>query len=230
MNIKDEYNLKLLSTGYYEKYTKEMNIQFGLISRIDAIYLMRTIDLIAKDFPNEAMNITEIGLFNGDTGKGIREYCMMKKYSLVLTGIDNEKDKTVSHLSHYFNLIIGNSTEVYNQLEDNSQHLIFIDGLHSFVGVVNDVCCYGQKVKKGGYLILHDAAPHAQGKDFQRVGNEEDKDNYISVLKALEVLGMYGVFAPQIYPTSPHGKWEKTFHEWDSEDACGGMIVFKKLY
>jgi len=194
-------------------------IKYGLISNTDARTIEKTIDLIEA---HGEIWVTEVGIYSGETGNGIREYIKSKGAECFLTGIDNKKDNEEIRFE-YDRLIIGNSNEVYNQIPDNSQHLILIDGNHSFPYVVSDYYCYGDKVKKGGYLCFHDAAPQAQGRDWQRMGDEKDPDMSISLLKALDKSGL-----PIHFENNKSG-WQKIFHEWDATDRCGGMIVFKKL-
>jgi len=101
-------------------------IKYGLISETDARCLEKTIDLICDEFDKDGVIfITEIGIYNGDTMKGIKEYMNSKWKRGYYTGIDNEKDKEII-CGGYDKQIIGNSSEVYNQLEDESQHMIFL--------------------------------------------------------------------------------------------------------
>lgn len=196
------------------------NIQYGLISRVDSDTIEKTLDLIIESFPNETINYCEIGLYNGRTTSGINEYLKSKNIQYNLIGIDNFKDK--EELVFYpsnSTLIQGNSIEVYNQLEDSSQHFIMVDGNHSFPYVIADFFCYKNKVKKDGFICFHDAAPHAQDVSYQRMGSIDDKDMYISVLRALEVIDLF------------HYGFELEFHEWASKeiDEGGGVIIFKKI-
>lgn len=202
-------------------------IKYGLISKVDANVIEKTLDLIMDGMDmRDSVYTTQVGVFDGETDRGIRRYIRRTGIGHYHTAIDNEKDKPIIKPFPECNLIIGNSNEVYNQLEDNSQHLVLIDGNHSFPYVVSDFYCYKEKVIKGGYLCFHDAAPHAQGKDWQRMGDENDPDMSISVIKALYAVGL-------MWEKNYHSRnkgWEFVFHEWDENDRCGGMIVFKKLY
>lgn len=131
---------------------------------------------------------------------------------------------------------MGNSSEVYNQLEDNSQHLILCDGDHSLIGVISDFFAYADKVKAGGYFAFHDTGRHIKSfKDFQH-GDRENPDAYISVRKALEKIGMFkdagydlinGGVSPRYMGN--HG-FRLIFDEADPNDEAGGITVFKKLY
>jgi len=215
-------------------------IQYGLISRIDSDTLEKTFDLIANEFPDETINYTEVGIYNGRSVNGVKEYLESKGLKYQLNGIENFKDKEqLVFLPEETNLIQGSSIEVYNQLEDNSQHLILIDGNHSFPYVIADFFCYSQKVKVGGYIAFHDAAPQAQFKSWQRMGSESDPDMYISVRKALEKIGLLedgyvwdeinkGMYGYGKLPIS-NSRWELVFDEYDKTHEGGGLIVLKKI-
>lgn len=199
-------------------------IQYGLINQVDASCLQRAIDYIQIDFPNEIINYTEVGIYHGRTTSGIKTYLdsVGAKYNLI--GIDNFKDKEeLVFFPEEATLIVGSSIEVYNQLPDGSQHLILIDGNHSFPYVIADWFCYSQKVKVGGYMAFHDAAPHAQNKSFQRMGSDKDMDMYISVRKSLGRIGLIG-------DDASIKNWELIFDEADMADEGGGTIVFKRLF
>lgn len=213
-------------------------IKYGLISETDARTLEKTIDLIFNN--DDEISITEIGLYNCQTAQGLYEYVNSKSFwkdfqegrkkmgggrifKCNYTGIDNNKDKWIE-APDWMKFISGNSNEVYNQLEDNSQHLIIIDANHSYPYVISDYFCYKNKVKIGGYICFHDIKPECQGLDWQRIGDEKDSDMCIAVRKALTDIGLLNnEWIGQL-------GWTKIFEEWDENDRCGGFCVFKKLY
>ena len=200
------------------------DIIYGLINRVDASVLEDAIESVFKDFPGETINYLEVGLYNGRTTSGIKQYMDGRSIPYNLTGIDNFKDK--EDLVFYpkeANLIQGSSIEVYNQIPDLSQHLILIDANHSLPYVIADTMFYKDKVKAGGYLAFHDAAPHSQNKSYQRMGSESDPDMYISVLKALEKLGFIGEDN-----IADHWGFKLIAHKWDETDEGGGTIIFRR--
>ncbi len=202
-------------------------IQYGLISRVDSDTMEKVFDLIANEFPNETINYTEIGLYHGRTASGVKTYLDGKGYKYNLTGIDNFKDKEeLVFLPSGVTLIEGSSIEVYNQLKDDSQHFVLVDGNHSFPYVIADFFCYKNKVKIGGFICFHDAAPHAQDVSYQRMGSKDDKDMYISVLRALEAIGM----GNEIGYDSWTG-FRLAYHEFapPEVDLGGGVIIFKRM-
>lgn len=214
-------------------------IKYGLISDTDARAIEKTIDLL-KESGSFFINILEVGVYAGETGNAMREYAKSKGLEVCLTGIDNRKDGEEIRYE-YDQLIIGNSNEVYNQIPDNSQHLIFMDGCHCFAHVVSDFFCYASKVKTGGYMAWHDSAAHIKKfKDFQH-GDKENPDAYISVRKALYELGLIILEGDRQW-TGKYGRhfqwatgnrnecWELIYDIADPENEAGGVTIFKKLY
>ncbi len=218
---------------FNNRYNYYVMVKYGLISETDARVLEKTIDLICNESPevSEFINVTEIGLFNAATLFGINEYInKVKKRNVHCIGIDNENDKPIEK-QLWFEYIKGNSNEVYNQLEDNSQHMIVVDANHAYPYVLSDFFCYEKKLKTNGYMLFHDSAPQAQGKDWQRIGSKEDKDMCISVEKVLIQLG----FIHPLFRFHPNVKsfrngWRVVYDEYDINDECGGFFVIKKLY
>jgi hypothetical protein len=216
-------------------------IKYGLISETDACCLEKIMDFICEEFPKDSLEFTEIGIYSGETGFGMTKYFTRKGMASWWIGIDNLKDGQ-EVLYKPDNFIVGNSNEVYNQIEDNSQHLIFIDGCHCFAHVVSDFFCYADKVKVGGYLAFHDAGKHIKPfKDFQH-GDKTNPDAYISVRKALTKIGLFD-FVETVNGEIKDEKdisleveyaiisgWELIFDEADETNEAGGFCVFKKLY
>jgi hypothetical protein len=210
-------------------------IQYGLISKVDAGVIEKTLDLIIQEFAGDLFT-TEVGIYSGKTSMGICNYVWGKYRKVYHTGIDNFKDGEVPGDYPVSQILIrGNSSEVYNQLEDNSQHLIFIDGCHCFAHVVSDFFCYAPKVKEGGFIAFHDTGRHiGQFKDFQH-GDKNNPDAYISVRKALQSIGLLSGgkqtldFCYDFYSASLEN-WSVYFDEADENDEAGGICVFKKVF
>jgi len=211
-------------------------IKYGLISDTDARVLEKTIDLINNEFKEGTINFCEIGVYSGMTAIGLYDYTESIRRCLFTTGIDSGKDGEKLRFL-YNNFIKGNSTEVYNQLEDDSQHLLFIDGDHSLIGVISDFYAYADKVKVGGFLAFHDTGKHIKPfKDFQH-GDKDNPDAYISVRKALKRIGLldikmlwYAENGSSSGSETKNGGWELIFDEADETNEAGGLTVFKRLY
>ena len=118
--------------------------------------------------------------------------------------------------------IIGKSQEVYNEIADESQHFLFIDGSHSFHNTAADFLLYKDKIVKGGYIAFHDTGKQIKPfKDFQGLPTDNRKDplNYIACRLACEKLGLLD--------NTFHG-WELVFDESDETKDTGGILVIRK--
>lgn len=195
-------------------------IKYGLISETDGRTLEKTMDLICKEFVGEVINITEIGIYSGETTKGICEYLESKGRGCFTIGIDNDRDGQEVLFSYYSRLIKGNSNEVYNQIPEESQHLIIQDANHSYQNAIQDFFCYMRKVKIGGYMWWHDTAVHVQGTGWQLMGSREDTDMAISVRKALTDIGLFD---------NKYEGWEFVMEDADLNDTGGGCAVFRRI-
>lgn len=196
-------------------------IKFGMISECDATTLQRTIGMAAKFCTDPIFKTIEIGIFDGDSSRGINEF--VKSLGLVHehTAIDNGKYFTIQQPFPECKLIIGNSHEEAWRIADHSQHFIFIDACHSFPAVVADFFCYADKIKVGGYISFHDSGKHIKGwSGYQDVGSDKDPNMYISVRKALQKIGLLENKFPG---------WRLVFDDYDPNDEFGGVCSFKKV-
>jgi hypothetical protein len=194
---------------------------YGLISEVDAQVIEKTLYLIIKEFDGHIINTLEIGVFNGDTSRGIHRFFTGKNILNTHKAIDSQKDFVMDSPFPECKFIIGNSAEVYNQIEDESQHFIFFDGCHAFPAVVCDFFCYASKVKPGGYMAFHDTGKHIKPfKDYQFIGRKDDPDMYISVRKALQKMELLNNRFPF---------WKLIFDEADENNEAGGIVVLQKI-
>lgn len=208
-----------------------MSHNYGLISEVDAVVIEKTLDLILDSCQDRTINVTEIGIYAGQTGHGIKKYIESKGRGCYLTGVDNFKDGEIVGFFSYDNFLAGDSGEVAFKLNDSSQHLVFVDGCHCLVHAISDYFCYAPKVKVGGYLAFHDTGQHIKPfKDFQH-GDKDNPDAYISVRKALQTIGLLEPFTNRNYKNVEGGiydQWEIIFDEYDPSNEAGGVTVFKK--
>jgi len=196
-------------------------IKYGLISKTDAETLEKTIDLVLADFMNQPIKVLELGIYSGETGNGIRQYIESKGRECELTGVDSGADgQKLLFPKAYDTIIELQTTAAAYLIPDHSKHIVIVDANHSYGSVVADFFCYKDKVKYDGFMLFHDAAPQAQGQDYQKTGDPEDKSQYISVAKAILDIGLtndnfYG--------------WKFHCIDYDPADRCGGFAVFKKV-
>lgn len=134
-----------------------------------------------------AITFLEIGVFGGATARGIKRFCDQAGVSLRYCGVDNGShphftDPTIGMQPTApfpgAQMVIGKSSEVYMFTPEECD-LVFVDGDHSFNGVILDAILYSERVRVGGMILFHDTAPHIQqtmreqyGPDYPRFYND----------------------------------------------------------
>ena len=199
--------------------------KYGLISETDGQTLEKVMDLVCKEFTD--VNFLEVGIYAGTTGQGMVDYFTEKGVPSWWTGIDNNRDGQEVHYEPD-NFIHGNSNEVYNEVPDDSQHIVLIDACHCFSAVISDFFCYAPKVKVGCYLMFHDSGKHIDTlHGWQGIGDKNDPDMCLGgVRKALKT-----IFGEYLDNNGEYGKgWKLVFDIADPNDAAGGFCCFQKLY
>jgi hypothetical protein len=194
---------------------------YGLLTAKDIETIEKTLDLVCEQFPEGVINTTELGVRNGSTSRGIHNYISAKSRLNFHIGIDNNHDMPVTQPFSGCHVIIGNSIEVYNQLQNNSQHFIFIDACHSYPMTLVDFLLYSDKVRHGGFVAMHDCGQQIKPMtDYQGSGDKNDPDNYISCRKAVSKLGLLD---------NKFEGWDLIFDEYDESFHTGGIVVVKKI-
>lgn len=197
-----------------------MPIKYGLISEVDSSVIEKTLRLVFYRYQDidDTIRVTEVGIYAGETGNGMREYIQKNGRIPCITGIDNGKDSETLRFDYNY-LFIGNSDEMAFNIKDESQHIILIDACHCFAHTVSDFFSFAPKVKDYGYIIFHDTGNHIRPfTDFQH-GDKNNPDAYISCRKALSEIGLFANDFPQ---------WQLIFDEADRDNLAGGVSVFMK--
>jgi hypothetical protein len=196
-------------------------IKYGLISKNDALTIEQTLTFVLNCFDDEIIHTAEVGIFNGQTSRGIHEFILNNGRKNIHTAVDSQKDFKTETPFEDANFLLGNSSEVYNFLKNESQHFIFIDANHSYPCAISDFFCYHKKVKVGGYISFHDTGWHIPEKtDYQKMGDVNDPDMYISVRKALTDIGLM---------ENNFKGWQIVIDSADTNDRAGGICVLKRL-
>lgn len=201
--------------------TTETKLKFGWITGRDEQTLLKTLELVIRDFPEGIINTFELGVRKGETSRAIHQFLTDKGRINFHSGIDNQRDVKDGTPFEGCRFIIGNSMDVFNNLQNDSQHFGFIDACHSYPMTMVDFLVYSDKIRVGGYLAMHDCGDHIKYyTDYQGHGSVGDADMYISCRKAIKKLGLldnkfYG--------------WELVFDEYDIKALTGGVAVFKRI-
>ena len=114
----------------------------------------------------------------------IKEDCMKNiKSSLA----KNEKARVVH------GLIVDYSGNVFNDFDDGSMGLVFIDGAHDYKNVKADTVNYIPKIKKGGLVLLHDSTNENEFVGVYAVFNELKKDSRLDFIGQVRSISIFMV-------------------------------------
>lgn len=135
------------------------------------IGLQDMIDYINETRDTKTMTMVEIGCYVGDSteifARNFKDVFCIDPWK---NGYDDNDaashqhdmkiiEKQFDEMSLKFNNIFKfkcKSSEGINHFEDGCLDLVYIDGLHTYGGVKNDIKMWFPKIKKGGFIAGHD--------------------------------------------------------------------------
>ena len=126
--------------------------------------------------------IAELGVFEGDFSKKIKEICNPKKLFLVdlfhgnfgsgdkdgknyhYVQLEDEMEKIINYFKddETIEVIKSSTVEFLTGIEDEYLDMVYIDADHSYNSVLNDLKLSYTKVKKDGYICGHDYVPRTE--------------------------------------------------------------------
>ena len=173
---------------------------------------------LGKEFNNQYINYVEIGCYAGGSA-----CLMLQRPNTNVVSIDlgypispdivKRNISKFNKLGNPYTYLQGNSQtiEMVTQLTDvvGNIDILFIDGDHSYQGVINDFSLYHNLVKPGGYVIFDDYNDYEHSPEVKPAVN--DLVNQISI--QYEIIGVI----PNLYNAYP------------SELKEGNEFVIKKL-
>jgi len=173
---------------------------------------------IAETFGDKQINYLEIGRYGGGSAS-----LLLQRPNTTVVSIDLGKPinssiainnvNKLNKLSNNFTYLEGNSQtdEMVNRVKSifNNVHILFIDGDHSFNGVINDFKLYKDFVKSGGYIAFDDYL------DFKHSPNvKKAVDSLINDIKTeYEIIGNV----------------ENTFNARPSSFKLNNTFIIKKI-
>lgn len=194
-----------------EQLSKPMGYcdRFGAVSEQDAQVLEATLDVLPKK-----IKFLEIGIHDGNTGRGVRRWCDAHGVELEWWGIDVCHHEPPFSGAHF---VKGDSAEVFVDIP-NDFNAILIDGCHCRNHVILDTYNYAPKVLPGGYLLFHDTGTQCQGNDHQAYhGSKAVPEFHIATLEAFKMIGW------------PHPGWVLFMEKADLSLPFGGMHSYYRL-
>lgn len=128
---------------------------------------------------NKLKHIAEIGVYKGNFAASVLKECScIKNYYMIDPWKNlNDWNKPANHDNIIFDsfyketlnktgfakektiILRGKTTEVINQIEDESIDLVYIDGDHTLKGITIDLINIWNKIKPGGFIAGDDFSP-----------------------------------------------------------------------
>jgi hypothetical protein len=173
------------------------------------------IESVLREFNVCPIRFAEIGVFGGSTARGILSWCDMHYIGLAYWGVDNcaQIESQAPFIGAKF--IKGDSAEVFH-LVPFGLDAVLLDGCHCINHVILDVLHYGARVRKGGFLLLHDTSPEIQ-QTMRDPHGPDIPEFHNSVLAGLKMIG---------FPTEDWILWKESV---TPGAKFGGMRAYKKL-
>lgn len=126
-----------------------------------------------------------------DTFQGAEEH---KSYKSIVDGtLYNEFIKNIEPVKSVVNITVGDSSTTASNYQDKSLDFVFIDGDHSFDGVLRDIRAWLPKIKDGGIIA---------GDDFDNPNFPGVSDAVISCISDIKQMG--NIWFYQIPKTVKH--------------------------
>jgi hypothetical protein len=183
---------------------------FGALTAKDVDVLL----CVLAEYRNRPMRFLEIGVFTGQTARGIRDFCAQNNVALEYWGIDSGVQNDGKPPFEGANMIVGDSAESAHLVPDILE-VVLSDSCHCFNHVILETVLYGQKVSEGGFFLHHDTAPHCQ-KTMRDPHGPDHHRFYNSVNEALRSIRW------------PWPEWEPWEASYDPSTPWGGMTAHRK--
>lgn len=176
---------------------------------------------IAQSYPeNYVVNYLEIGCFAGGSACLMMNRPLTNVFSIDLgypisPSVVYENINKFNKYSNKYEYIQGNSQsiETLNIIKSYNIEfdILFIDGDHSFNGVINDYNLYYQIVKQGGYIVFDDYADYRYSPEVKTA-----VDYIINNNNGFEVIGAFGneFGARGECPSMNSGPYEREHNEF----------------
>lgn len=188
-------------------------MKYGAITTLDATVL----DDVFAQFKGQQVKVLEIGVYHGDTARGMKAACEANQCTIQYHGIDAFPMATPIPPIVGGHYVVSESAEAFDFVPGELD-VVFVDGCHCLNHVILDAIHYSRKVKANGFMVFHDTAPQVQGVQTNHwVHGTIDKPLHrTQVRKALELIGW------------PNAQWQLWRDRYEPEANIGGMMVFKR--
>lgn len=185
------------------------------------------ITALADTLKNEFGKVVflEIGVFGGNSTRGLADHCTANGIPLFAAGVDFAKYIPNPPATPDYAFYAGDSMDQWRRIERRDFNFLFIDGCHCVNHAICDFLNYSPFVQVGGYCLFHDtAAPTDKGTQQQEEwpqdhGYAGKPSSVLGVREGLRKLGLWqGYRADWVF-----------VHEIPAPDGLKGMCLFKKI-
>lgn len=164
---------------------------YGLISFEEAYAIEQSLLRVASRFQREPLRILEIGVHDGRTSRGIRDFLHSNNITnFEHWAVDNGRwAKTKPY--EEVRMVWGDSSET-GHLVPAQLHWVFVDGCHCVNHALIDISRYGSRLIPGGELAAHDTyADVPPFTDYQDHGPRDRPEFHVpGVRLALKEFGL----------------------------------------
>jgi predicted O-methyltransferase YrrM len=122
-----------------------------------------TFQILYSNMVNKFNNakFVEIGAWKGKSAVFMAEKIKESGKNIQFWSVDTFEGplleaKNIEPIKNFLHTIVGDSSKVHDQFEDESLDFVFIDGDHSYNGVKKDLKGWFPKIKNGGIIAGHD--------------------------------------------------------------------------
>ena len=194
--------------------------RYGFMREVESKLIDELLETIKTEFGE--LRFLEIGVFTGDTARGIARRSKEIGLPCTAAGVDFVQYNPNPPPDCPYTYYAGDSMEQFRNVT-GSYNFLFVDGCHCVVHASQDFLHYSPFVQVGGYALFHDTAlptdkfdqePWPQ--DHSYAGKENSK---LGVREALKKLGLL----------QGHRKDWQFVKEEESNTGLMGMILMKKI-
>lgn len=191
---------------------------------------IEVLEAVLAEFRGKPMRFLEVGVYAGNTSRGIRDWCADNGTTLEYWGVESGTLCVPTSPFPEANFVVGESWEVFMQVPEQLD-VAFIDGNHTFNGVVLDALHYGRKVKPGGFMLFHDCAPQIQYKLQEPNRNYPEHPFFHNAVNdALSALGLTRHVGATSYVgiDQDFTGWTLWMEKFHPQSEFGGMRAYKR--
>lgn len=194
----------------------------GLISPQEAAAIERSLERVIAAFPGQKLTIAEIGLWDGTTSRGIRDWFADKGVAIEHHCFDSGKESPATPYPEC-TYHLGDSLETVPALPAGLFfHWALVDGCHCASHAAADTVGLGSRVWIKGEMAVHDTSIHLPPtRDYQGHGPKDARHHITGVRYGLNAIGM-------LPPVARAGFALAEEVEYPKYDGRTGVIIYRR--